>query len=75
LVLTIDLECAKRWHHSLDPTLDHSEWVPCDDARLFAAVASYGRVWKSIGEKEFPGRSATELKNRQVDDAVVIEAV
>ncbi|ERF74165.1 hypothetical protein EPUS_09249 [Endocarpon pusillum Z07020] len=66
LALTIDVECAKRWHHSLDPSLDHSEWVPEDDARLLAAVASCGRVWKTIGKKEFPGRSATELKNRYV---------
>lgn len=58
------LECAKRWQHSLDPSLDHSEWVPEDDARLLAAVDSYGRVWKTIGDKEFPGRSTTELKNR-----------
>ena len=58
------LECAKRWNHSLDPTLNHSEWEPEDDNRLFAAVASYGRVWKTIGDKEFPRRSATELKNR-----------
>ncbi|MDI1486707.1 MAG: hypothetical protein OHK93_005967 [Ramalina farinacea] len=59
-------KCAKRWHHSLDPNLDHSEWIPEDDARLLAAVALHGRVWKTIGEREFPGRSATELKNRFV---------
>lgn len=64
IILTVVIECAKRWHHSLDPTLDHSEWVPADDARLLAAVTSYGRVWKTIGGREFPGRSATALKNR-----------
>lgn len=59
-------QCAKRWNHSLDPTLNHSEWVSEDDNRLFTAMASYGRIWKTIGEKEFPRRSATELKNRFV---------
>ena len=60
------IECAKRWHHSLDPNLDHSEWIPKDDARLLTAVEIYGRNWKIIGTKEFPGRSATDLKNRSV---------
>ena len=57
-------ECVKQWPHSLDPVLDRSEWLPEDDAGLLAAVASYGRVWKTIGEKEFPARSSTEIKNR-----------
>ncbi|KAL8813651.1 MAG: hypothetical protein Q9223_006982, partial [Gallowayella weberi] len=59
-------QSAKRWHHSLDPGLDRSEWMPADDARLMAAVAQYGRVWKAIGTREFPGRSPTELKNRYI---------
>lgn len=66
-ILTIGfvaVECAKRWHHSVDPSLDHSEWTPEDDSRLVRAVASHGRVWTTIGEIEFPRRSATELKNR-----------
>ncbi|KAL9005012.1 MAG: hypothetical protein Q9188_002193 [Gyalolechia gomerana] len=55
-----------RWQHSLDPNIDHSAWLPEADGRLLAAVAQYGRTWKAIGEKEFPGRSATELKNRYI---------
>jgi len=41
--------------------------LPEDDDRLLEAVGVYGRVWKSIGEKEFPGRSATDIKNRLVE--------
>lgn len=58
------IECAKRWNHSLDPKLDHSKWTPELDELLVSAIAAYGRVWKTIGEKNFPSRSATDLKNR-----------
>ncbi|KFY63723.1 hypothetical protein V496_03750 [Pseudogymnoascus sp. VKM F-4515 (FW-2607)] len=58
------VECAKRWQHSLDPTLDHSKWQPEHEAQLRQAVAVYGRNWKIISEKEFLGRSTTDLKNR-----------
>ena len=57
-------ECAKRWQHSLDPSLDHSEWKNHDDDRLLAAVTMYGRNWKTIKDREFPGRSTTDIKNR-----------
>lgn len=57
-------ECAKRWQHSLDPSLDHSEWKTQDDDRLLAAVTIYGRNWKTIKDREFPGRSTTDIKNR-----------
>jgi hypothetical protein len=57
-------QCAKRWHHSLDPNVDHSEWKQEEDDRLLNAVNIYGRNWKIIGEKEFPGRSTTDIKNR-----------
>lgn len=63
-VLISLIECAKRWQHSLDPSLDRSEWKPDEYARLQQAVAKYGRSWKVIAEKEFPGRSNTDLKNR-----------
>ena len=59
-------ECAKRWQHSLDPNIDHSEWTTEDDERLMDTVGTYGRNWKMIGQKEFPCRSATDLKNRYV---------
>ena len=62
--LTSLVECAKRWHHSLDPSLNHSEWSLDEDERLLVAVDTHGRSWKTIQTKEFPGRSATDLKNR-----------
>lgn len=50
-------QCAKRWHHSLNPTLDHSEWSPEDDERLLAVVDVYGRNWTTVRETTFPFRS------------------
>ena len=38
--------------------------MPEDDKRLLAAVRRSGRNWKELGEREFVGRSTTDLKNR-----------
>ena len=62
-MLTI-IECAKRWKHFLDPSLDHSEWSTVEDERLLVAVEQCGRDWKTITTKIFPGRSPTNVKNR-----------
>jgi len=40
--------------------------MPEDDERLLAAVKRSGRNWKELGEREFVGRSTTDLKNRYV---------
>lgn len=61
-----ELECAKRWQHCLDPSLDRSEWTSDQDARLVAAVRRYGTNWKDVKKFEFPKRSTTNLKNRWV---------
>ena len=60
----ISIECAKRWRHFLDPDLDHSQWGPEDDTRLWAAVLNYGTNWRKVVEEEFPERSPTNVKNR-----------
>ena len=60
----LDLECAKRWRHCLDPSIDHSRWTPSDDMRLLKAVEDYGHNWRAIENKEFQGRSPTNIKNR-----------
>ena len=57
-------ECAKRWRHSLDPNIDHSEWTDDEDRRLVNAVKQFGHNWRTICTKEFPSRSTTDLKNR-----------
>ncbi|KAL2047214.1 hypothetical protein N7G274_001233 [Stereocaulon virgatum] len=57
-------QCAKRWRHFLDPDLDHSQWEPEDDARLWAAVSKYGSNWRKVVEEEFSERSPTNVKNR-----------
>ena len=59
-------ECAKRWRHFLDPDLDHSQWEPEDDARLWVAVSKYGSNWRRVVEEEFSERSPTNVKNRWV---------
>jgi Myb-like DNA-binding domain len=57
-------QCAKRWQHALDPNIMHREWEQDEDERLLRAVESQGRVWSRLAEKEFPNRSATDIKNR-----------
>ncbi|KAI9888669.1 MAG: hypothetical protein M1814_006566 [Vezdaea aestivalis] len=59
-------QCAKRWYHSLDPSLDRREWSADDDALLLAAVETFGRKWKTIRENTFPNRSSMDIKNRHV---------
>lgn len=57
-------ECAKRWRHFLDPDLDHSQWEPEDDGRLWVAVLNYGSNWRKVVEEEFPERSPNNVRNR-----------
>ncbi|KAI9790638.1 MAG: hypothetical protein M1816_004971 [Peltula sp. TS41687] len=57
-------QCAKRWIHSLDPTLDHSEWTPEEDQCLLNAAEAHGRSWKDIQRVHYPGRSRDSIKNR-----------
>jgi hypothetical protein len=57
-------ECAKRWHHSLDPNVKRGPWAPDEDAALLDAVQRVGRDWKEIGRELFPSRSTTDIKNR-----------
>ncbi|KAL4866982.1 hypothetical protein BDV12DRAFT_198711 [Aspergillus spectabilis] len=59
-------QCAKRWHHSLDPNVKRSPWTPDEDHALINAVHKIGRDWKEIGRGLFPSRSTTDIKNRYV---------
>lgn len=57
-------QCAKRWQHSLDPSLMHAPWTPDEDELLLTSVGVHGRKWKTITEQHFLGRSVTDVKNR-----------
>ncbi|KAF2280129.1 ketoacyl-synt-domain-containing protein [Westerdykella ornata] len=57
-------QCAKRWQHSLDPSLDHSKWTEEEDKELLDAVKKHGRAWKHIQTQYFPGRATNNVKNR-----------
>ncbi|KAL2851872.1 hypothetical protein BJY01DRAFT_244805 [Aspergillus pseudoustus] len=59
-------QCAKRWHHSLDPNVKRGPWAPDEDTVLLDAVQRIGRDWKEIGRELFPSRSTTDIKNRYV---------
>ncbi|KAL3493897.1 hypothetical protein BJX62DRAFT_234753 [Aspergillus germanicus] len=59
-------QCAKRWHHSLDPNVKRGPWAPDEDAALLDAVQRVGRDWKEIGRELFSSRSTTDIKNRYV---------
>ncbi|GAM35871.1 DNA-binding protein [Talaromyces pinophilus] len=57
-------QCAKRWQHSLNPSVLHTKWEAEDDQKLLRAVEEFGRSWTRISEKRFPTRSPTDIKNR-----------
>ncbi|KAK2865396.1 hypothetical protein FQN49_003610 [Arthroderma sp. PD_2] len=57
-------QCAKRWLHFLNPSLNHGEWSEQEDERLLAAVERSGRNWRRIVDEILQGRSATDAKNR-----------
>ncbi|KAK2748179.1 hypothetical protein FQN57_001304 [Myotisia sp. PD_48] len=57
-------QCAKRWLHFLNPTLNHSEWTEQEDRCLLAEVEKGGRNWRKIVDAYLPDRSATDAKNR-----------
>ncbi|KAF2821201.1 hypothetical protein CC86DRAFT_411498 [Ophiobolus disseminans] len=59
-------QCAKRWHHSLDPSLDRSKWSEEEEDKLFKAVEKHGRAWKQIQTEYFPGRATNNVKNKYV---------
>ncbi|GME55937.1 hypothetical protein CC86DRAFT_411498 [Neofusicoccum parvum] len=59
-------QCAKRWQHSLDPTLDHSKWTEEEEEKLLEVVETHGRAWKQIQTQYFPGRATNNVKNRYV---------
>ncbi|KAL4933214.1 SANT/Myb-like DNA-binding domain-containing protein [Aspergillus undulatus] len=59
-------QCAKRWHHSLDPNVKRDPWTTEEDNSLIGAVHRIGRDWKEIGRELFPDRSTTDIKNRYV---------
>ncbi|BCS26795.1 SANT/Myb-like DNA-binding domain-containing protein [Aspergillus puulaauensis] len=59
-------QCAKRWHHSLDPNVKRTPWSNEEDSILIGAVQNIGRDWKDVGRQYFPSRSTTDIKNRYV---------
>ncbi|KAJ4020334.1 hypothetical protein NW761_014786 [Fusarium oxysporum] len=59
-------QCAKRWYHSLDPSVDRSVWREDEDQKLLAAMKMYGQQWKVISDNVFPRRSTTDIKNRSM---------
>ncbi|KAL1623268.1 hypothetical protein SLS56_008373 [Neofusicoccum ribis] len=60
-------QCAKRWQHSLDPTLDHSKWTEEEEEKLLEVVETHGRAWKQIQTQYFPGRATNNVKNRSAN--------
>ncbi|KAK7702767.1 hypothetical protein SLS57_011205 [Botryosphaeria dothidea] len=59
-------QCAKRWQHSLDPSLDRSKWTEEEEEKLLKAVEKHGRAWKLIQTEYFPGRATNNVKNKYV---------
>ena len=56
-------QCRDRWHNQLNPTIDHSPWSKAEEQLLTRAQSQVGNRWASIA-KLFPGRTASNVKNR-----------
>lgn len=53
------LECAKRWQHFLDPTLDRSEWTAEEVRQLYTDLnAEHHADIYGISERASTPRSA-----------------
>ncbi|KAI9863714.1 MAG: hypothetical protein M1813_003737 [Trichoglossum hirsutum] len=57
-------QCARRWHESLKPNINHDRWSALEDETLKQAVDVYGRRWTEIVERHFPNRTPIAAKNR-----------
>ena len=66
VVLTLPLECAKRWTDTLNPAIDRTTWTAAQDDLLIRAVNEHGKVWTKIVKTYFPGRTGLAAKNRSV---------
>jgi len=56
-------QCRERWTAQLDPTLNHNEFTPQEDAIIIFQHQANGPIWAKIATF-LPGRSATAVKNR-----------
>ena len=56
-------QCRERWTAQLDPTLNHNEFSPQEDAIIIFQHQANGPIWAKIATF-LPGRSATSVKNR-----------
>lgn len=59
-------ECARRWQHSLDPSVDRSVWKAEEDEKLLVAVQKLGHNWTAIADNYMPLRSTTDIRNRYI---------
>ena len=56
-------QCRERWTNQLDPTLNHNDFTPQEDALIILQHQANGPMWAKIASY-LPGRSATAVKNR-----------
>jgi hypothetical protein len=56
-------QCRERWTSRLDPTLNHDDWTPREDAVLLHQQRLCGNCWAKIASS-LPRRSPNAAKNR-----------
>jgi hypothetical protein len=56
-------QCRERWNLYLSTTASNAPWSLEDDFRLIALYQAHGPKW-SMMAKDFPARTANNLKNR-----------
>ena len=57
-------QCSSHWSQVLDPSINHCDWTPTEDAQLLQAVLAHGTNWATIAASHLPKRTTLALKNR-----------
>ena len=57
-------QCSSHWSQVLDPSINHCDWTPTEDAQLLHAVLTNGTNWATIAASHIPKRTTLALKNR-----------
>ena len=41
-------QCAQRWRHRVNPSINKEKWTPEEDRQLFGLVLRHGNFWAEI---------------------------
>lgn len=56
-------QCRDRWHHYLNPNLNHGEWTIDEDSYIMSKYEEIGAHWNEIA-RSLTGRTGNNVRNR-----------